>query len=477
MSPLLAWILLLLYALLITMTATVVILENRTPAKTVAWIIVLVGMPVVGIVLFYFFGQNIRKERYIERNSYERLTHEMLKDHAKDAHLTGGKYQRLMEFIERDHRTILTSANATQLMETGREWIQALLRDFQQAQHHIHLQTYIIEDDAVGRLVADALVDCAKRGVEVRLLYDDVGCWNVDAAFFSRMQQAGIEVQPFLPVRFPSLTHRANYRNHRKVCIIDGRVGYVGGMNLALRYMREQGKESGAWRDLHLRMEGAAVHGLQRIFATDWYFMRKELLGNDAYFPLVKPQAPIAHPTLIQIVSANPVARYSDLMYSLTWVIQNAKRYLYIQTPYFMPPEVVLQALQTAALSGVDVRVMLPAKPDAYLLRWGNASYVEDALAAGIKVYEYRSGFLHSKCAVADDDWCTIGSTNMDARSFDNNFETNAFIYDSLMAERVRQRFVDDMQACQEMDLATWRKRPLYKKFMESLTRIFSPIL
>lgn len=474
MWHLILWALLLIYILLIITTTTVVLLENRTPAKTVAWIIVLVLLPVVGLVLFYFFGQNVRKERYIERRSYERLTREMLREaHYCPPDLYLPKYERLIYLNEREHRAVLTTGNRLQLIESGREWVADLLQDFAAARHHIHLETYIIEDDAVGRLIADALCDCAGRGIEVRLLYDDVGCWNVRQSFFDRMEAGGVRVQPFLPVRFPSLTHRANYRNHRKVCVVDGHVGYIGGMNLAQRYV---GEGDNCWRDLHLRLEGAAVGGLQRIFTTDWYFMRTDLLSDSAYFPGQKSDLHTPG-ALIQIVAANPVVRYPEVMYSLTWLIYNAKSYLYIQTPYFMPSDSVLQALQTAALSGVDVRIMVPEKPDAHLLRWGNDSYFEDALRAGIHLYIYKEGFLHSKIAVADDDWCTIGSTNMDARSFDNNFEANAFIYDSQMAATLRDRFLMDMNSCTEIHLHDWIKRPFYKKYMESATRIFSPIL
>lgn len=469
------WILVVVYAILIITSTTVVLLENRQPSKTVAWILVLVLLPVVGWVIFYFFGQNIRKERYIGRKSYERLTQEMLKEaYYCPPSLYLPKYERLIRFNERKGKAVLTAGNAVELQPDGRHFVDSLLHDFHKARHHIHLETYIIEDDAVGTLVADALIDCAQRGVEVRLLYDDVGCWNVKSSFFHRMTQAGIHVQPFLPVRFPSLTHRANYRNHRKICVIDGTFGYIGGMNLAVRYTREGDHP---WRDLHLRVQGAAVGGLQRIFSADWYFMRNELLGDTRYFPMPAAFDACSQGAMMQIVAANPVANYPEIMYSLTWVIQNASHYLFIQSPYFMPSDVVLQALQTAAMSGVDVRVMIPEKPDAVLLRWGNDSYLDDALRSGIRIYIYKGGFLHSKCAVADDDWCTIGSTNMDARSFDNNFEANAFIYGHTVAKQVKSRFLEDMKRCEEVKLEVWRQRPFYKKYLESFTRIFSPIL
>lgn len=471
----LTWSILVIYALLIITTTTVVLLENRQPAKTVAWIIVLVLLPVVGLIIFYFFGQNIRKERYIGRRSYERLTREMLKEaNYCPPSLYQPKYERLIRFNERKNKAVLTAGNEVHLLTSGREWVLSLLHEFARARHHIHLQTYIIEDDAVGRLIADALTDCARRGVEVRLLYDDVGCWNVPRRFFDRLAAEGIHVRPFLPVRFPSLTHRANYRNHRKLCVIDGTTGYVGGMNLAMRYMNEGNIP---WRDMHLCIRGEAVGGLQRIFTADWCFTCNELLSEACYFPTSPHSEVCRRGALIQIIAATPVAHYPEIMYGLTWIIQNCSRYLYIQTPYFMPSDTVLQALQTAALSGVDVRIMIPEKPDSRLLRWGNDSYFEDALRAGIRLYVFRGGFLHAKCAVADDDWCTVGSTNMDSRSFDNNFEANAFIYDRAVAESVRDGFLRDMEHCRAVDLAQWRKRPIYKKYLESITRIFSPIL
>jgi cardiolipin synthase len=249
----------------------------------------------------------------------------------------------------------------------------------------------------------------------------------------------------------------------------------MGGMNLAERYLSKKG---GEWRDAHLRIEGGAVTELQRIFVSDWYFTTQELPYDAQYFPAhFSTQAPDTQGVQMQVVLANPVARYPHIMYALTWVIQNTKRYLYLQTPYFMPSEVVMQALRTAALSGVDIRIMIPEKPDSKILRWGNDSYIEDALRAGIRIYMYKNGFLHSKCAVADDDWCTVGSSNMDQRSFDNNFEVNAFIYDEAVAKEVKTQFFVDAEHCRELNIEEWRERPLYKKCLESATRIISPIL
>lgn len=467
------WAILVTYAIVVFSTTLVVVLDNRQPAKTIAWIVVLTFLPVVGLVFFYFFGQNIRKERFISRKTFNLLTQNMLAEAREDGPgVVPEKYAQLVRMLELKNRSVPSAGNDVRLLTSGREYLAALLRDIGQARHHIHIETYIIEDDAVGRLLRDALADKAREGVEVRLLYDDVGCWNVPDHFFKTFSRSGIQAHAFLPVRFPSLTHKVNYRNHRKICIIDGQKGYIGGMNFALRYA---GRHKEQWRDLHLSLRGGAVGSLQRIFLSDWCFVTDNVVSDACYFPA--PEHPSKEGALLQIVSSNPVSRFPEIMYGLTWAIQHARRYLYVQTPYFMPTEPVLQALRSAAMSGVDVRLMVPLKPDGFWLRWGNDSYFADVLRAGVRVFRHAPGFLHSKCLVMDDDWCTVGSSNMDFRSFDNNFEANAFIYDAAVARHLKQEFLDDLQNCREILWEDWKRRSYARRLMESNTRILSPLL
>ena len=456
-----------LYAVIVLGTAMVVILENRQPAKTIAWVLVIVGLPVAGLIIFYFFGQNIRKERYIGRHTFERFTQSM---HHKAVSLEFfQKHERLIFLNERKNRAPFSNGNEISILHDANSFFDRLLQEIGSAQHHVHLMSYIFDDDETGNLIADALIACAQRGIETRLIYDDVGCWKTPKRFFNRMKDAGVCVEPFLPVRFPSLTHRVNYRNHRKVCIIDGKSGFIGGINIADRYRKED------WRDLHLLVEGPSVESLQRIFASDWYFVKEEMLTDKKYFAGSLPND--KRRGGIQMVSSNPVSRYPEIMFGMTWLFQHACRYLYLQTPYFMPTEPVMQALQTAAMSGVDVRLMLPMKPDAFWLRWANNSYLTPILKAGVRVYFYEAGFLHAKCAVADDDWCTVGSTNLDFRSFENNFEANAFIYDQETAKALRKRFENDLAHCKEITLDEWKERPWLQRYLESSTRILSPLL
>ena len=469
----LTWSALAVYAVIVLSTVLVVLLDNRQPYKTIAWVVVLVLLPFVGLVFFYFFGQNIRKERYINRRNFRLLTEKMLAEHP-DAHRDDfpPKYVPLISLFERKHLSVATPGNEVCLLRSGREFMQALLQDIGSAVHHIHVETYIIEDDTAGRLLRDALTDAVRRGVTVRFIYDDVGCWNVPNDFFASFVRAGIEVQPFLPVRFPSLTHKVNYRNHRKVIVVDGRVGFIGGMNFANRYMERAGI---GWRDLHMRLTGGAVATLQRNFLSDWYFVTDTLVTSARCFPVIDVGP--GRGALIQIVDSNPVSRYPEIMYGLTWAFQHARKYLYIQTPYFMPTEPVLQAMQTAAMSGVDVRLMVPLKPDGFWLRWANDSYFAEVLRAGIRIFTFAPGFLHSKCVVMDDDYCSIGSSNMDFRSFENNFEANAFIYDRATALQVKEIFLSDEHHCREVTLSQWSHRSYGRRLLESCTRILSPLL
>ncbi len=468
------WTALAVYIVVVLSTLTVVTLENRQPAKTIAWTVVLVMLPVLGLVIFYFFGQSVRKDRYIGRRQYNLLTQRMLADiQPCPPEACPPKYAPLIRLFEHMNKAVLTADNHIESYSTGADFIMALLREIASAKDHVHLETYIIEDDPVGRLVADALADKAAEGVEVRLIYDDVGCWNVPNSFFRRLEKRGVQVGAFLPVRFPQLTHKVNYRNHRKLCVVDGRTAFIGGMNLAYRYVSSRKR---TWHDLHMRVTGGAVAGIQRLILSDWCFVTNDFISGRRYFPAAT-SASSTQGDLLQIVQSNPVSRYPEIMYGLTWAILHARRYLYIQTPYFMPTEPVMQALQTAAMSGVDVRLMVPEKPDGFWLRWVNDCHFTTILKAGIRVFTHHDGFLHSKCAVADDDWCTVGSSNMDFRSFENNFEANAFIYGETAARAVKAQFLADAQSCTEVKLSAWIHRPVHHRLLESYTRILSPLL
>ena len=352
----------------------------------------------------------------------------------------------------------------------GTEFFPSLLRDIAQAKSHIHIDMYIIADDALGLLVADALIDKAREGVEVRLIYDDVGCWNVKHRFFERMREEGIEAVPFMPVHFPQFTSKVNYRNHRKIIVIDGQVGYIGGMNIALRYARE------SWRDTMLRVTGGGVYALQRAFLVDWYFVDRSLLSDRKYYPSIA-DATLSNDTISQVVTSGPVTPYPEIMQGYVRIIMGARRYLYIETPYFLPNESVLFALKTAALGGVDVKVLCPMHSDARFVEWASRSYLREVVEAGVQVSLYKEGFLHSKLLVCDDAIATCGSTNLDFRSFENNFEANIFYYGEDVALKLKEVFLKDMEQSVLLTSVPSRvSRKIVVRLWESLTRMLSPL-
>ena len=461
-----------LFVLAVIGTALVVVLDNRNPVKTLAWVLVLCFLPVVGLVFYYFFGRSNRKEKLIGKKGYTRLTRRPMEEfQAQKAFHCPDEQHQLMRFFRQVNQALPFEGNRVEVYIEGSSMLLALLQAIAQAQHHIHLQFYIFEDDAVGRLLRDALIDKARQGVEVRLLYDDVGCWKVPHAFFDEMRGAGIEARSFLKVRFPVFTSKVNYRNHRKIVVVDGRLAFTGGMNIALRYLK--GLPWGAWRDTHIRVEGKAVYGLQTAFLTDWYVVDRTLITSARYFPEIES----CGDSLVQIVTSDPVGEWRDIMQGLLIAISSARKYFYIQTPYLLPTEPILCALKTAALAGVDVRIMIPARADTRLTHLGSLSYLEEMMQAGVKIYFYEKGFLHSKLMVSDDTLSTVGSTNMDFRSFEHNFEVNAFMYDEAMARRLKEVFLKDQKDALLLQRKHWMKRPWYQKAEESMVRLLAPLL
>ena len=469
------WTLLALYFLIVIGTMVAVLMDNRQPVKTIAWLLVLWFLPVVGIILYFFFGQNTRKERLISQRSLDQLTKRSMLEYTVQENLRLPEGQRpLMRLFANQSLALPFKDNNVDIYTDGYQFICSLLAAIGSAQDHIHFETYIIEDDALGRLISDALIDKARAGVEVRLIYDNVGCWNVKSKFFERMRDGGIDVHSFMPVKFPAFTSKVNYRNHRKLCVVDGKIGFIGGMNIALRYvkgMRHQG-----WRDTHLKVEGSGLYGIQRAFLIDWYFVDRTLITSRKYYPEINKD--ICNNCIMQVVTSSPITQWPDIMQGYVRILLQAKKYVYMETPYFLPTEPILFALRTAALAGVDVRLMIPEHGDAKLVEWASRSYVFEVAEAGVSVYYYKGEFNHSKLLVSDDSICTCGSTNVDFRSFENNFESNAFFYDEDMALRMKNVYLEDEKLCVPLKkLKNINHRPFGERLWESLIRLLSPLM
>ncbi|MDH6535088.1 cardiolipin synthase [Parabacteroides sp. 52] len=462
-----------LYSITVLGLALVVITENRNPLKTIPWVIVLLLLPGVGLLFYFLFGQDNRKQKIISHRTYKRIMkgpqRRKLPEDVNNS--VPEAFQPLATLLYRNNQSSLLYGTDIKIYTHGDEKFHDLLAEIEKATHHIHIQYYIFCDDEIGRKVKNALIQKAKEGVEIRIMYDDVGSWNVKKAFFNEMKTYGIEVYSFLRVVLPALSSKVNYRNHRKIAVIDGKVGFMGGMNIADRYYK--GTSWGNWRDTHFRFVGKGVHGLQSVFLIDWYVVSKKLLNDKIYYPPVQ----IYSNNLLQVATSGPTGQWRTLLQATIFLIANAKKYVYIQTPYFLPTEGLNQALQIAALGGVDVRLMLPKRSDTRTANLASRSYLDEMVKAGVKVYFYEPGFLHSKLIVVDNKVSSIGSANMDFRSFEHNFEVNAYVYQEDFAVQMRKVFLHDMQHCQRITPASWLKRPIKQRLIESFMRLFSPLL
>ena len=468
------WLFLVVYSIIIIITMVRVLMDNRQPAKTMAWMLVLMFIPFLGIILYIFFGQNTRKERKIWQQSLDQLTKRSMLEFVeqKDFNIPE-EYRTISNLFMNQNLALPFKNNEVEIYTSGYDFFPSLLMEIGKAEHHIHIDTFIISDDPLGRIIADALIDKAKQGVEVRFIYDDVGSWRTPNSFFTRMRNEGIEVYAFMPVRFPAFTSRVNYRNHRKICVIDGEVGFIGGMNIARRYVQGTPKQS--WRDTHVKLTGAAVYGLQRAFLVDWYFVSKVLITERSYYPeIIIGQ----NNSLVQVVTSSPTSLWPEIEQGYVRILTNAKHYVYMETPYFLPTDPILFAMRVAALSGVDVRLMIPYETDTKVVEWASRSYVIEASRAGVKILLYRKGFNHSKLLVSDDAMATIGSTNVDFRSFENDFEANAFFYDKKIALQVKEVFLADQKDSIDLDdVRRFIKKPFLQRLWESFVRLLSPLL
>ena len=461
--------------ILIAIAIIHVVLDNRQPAKTMAWAMVIFFVPVVGVVFYLFFGMNHRKEKLISQRSVDQLSKRSMLSFVEqhDLHVPE-RYKPLVDLFVNQNLSLPFKDNQVDIMTDGYAFFHELLKDIAAARHHIHIDMYIIEDDALGRLITDALIDKAKSGVEVRIIYDDVGCWKVKHSFFEKMRESGIEIVPFLPVRFPSFTSKVNYRNHRKLVVIDGVIGYVGGMNIALRYVKGTGSQP--WRDTMLRLTGGIVYSLQRSFLVDWYFVDRTLISDRKYYPPL--DTTVENSCLAQLVTSGPTAKYPEIMQGYVRAITAARHYVYIETPYFLPNEPVLFALKTAAMAGVDVCLLCPYHSDARYTEWASRSYLRELSEAGARIFLYETGFMHSKLMIVDDSLSTCGSTNVDFRSFENNFELNVFIYDEGTALRLKKIFHDDLSHSIPLtSIPSWNRPHFFKRLWESFARLLSPLL
>lgn len=474
-------IIIIVYYLAASILGLIILLENRNPPKTLAYLLTLVTLPVLGIVVYYFVGRNFRKRKLFSRKAISDLrtfivweltqltNFRVVRDRAMQ--FLKSKY-KVAELLIRSDRSVLSACNQVEILINGNATVDQILKDLENASHHIHLEYYIYESDEVGRSIGEVLKRKAKEGVEVRFCYDDVGSRAISKSFLKDLKSAGVEVYPILPVIFPWLSNKTNYRDHRKIIIVDGKIGFLGGINISSRYLNTPTEFK--WRDTHLRIEGEAVRSLQANFLTMWNFVSgQSVLSDQVYFPNIEADSG----QLVQIVSCGPDSDWATIMHAFFMSIVTAEKYIYIQTPYYIPNDQIQTALITAAQSGVDVQLMLPRKSDSKFVQAASMSYLKPLLEAGVKIHMYKPGFLHAKTMVVDDLLSSVGTANMDHRSFDINFEINAFIYDEGLAGEMKDIFLKDKLACELLTPRRWEKRRIRKRIFESFARVFAPLL
>ncbi|WP_277678664.1 cardiolipin synthase [Gracilibacillus dipsosauri] len=465
----------------IILSLTIVFLERKNATSTWAWVMVLTFIPIAGFILYLIFGRKLSNKTIFTWDTKSKLgvktaVQQQLREienkefRVHDPHMH--QYEDLFYLHLRNDDAIFSQDNDVTVFTDGNRKFNSLIEDIEKAENHIHLLYYIMRSDQLGRRLADVLMKKAKEGIEVRVLYDDMGSRKFSRRLIREMRRAGAEVEGFFPPLIPKLNFKINHRNHRKLVIIDGKIGYIGGFNIGDEYLGVD-KRFGYWRDTHLRIIGSAVKHMQTRFILDWnQASRNDIEYDDKYYA-----AQSAGKVGMQIVSSGPDSDWEQIKHGYIKMIMSAKDYVFIQTPYFIPDESLLDALRIASLSGVDVRIMIPNKPDHPFVYWATYSYIGELLEAGATVYIYQKGFLHAKMIVVDSKIASVGTANIDVRSFRLNFEVNAFLYNETLAEMLVDEFEKDMEHVSQLTYALYKKRTKWIRFKESIARLISPIL
>lgn len=467
----------------ITFAVIVIFQERRDVGSTWAWLLVLLLIPIAGFILYLFFAQNFRRKRLFYWDEYKKsgldrgLKTQVDQFQRQEFRFNNPTSQRNQDLITMNlinNQALLSEDNEIEVFTDGREKFEALFKDIEAATDFIHVQYYIIRRDQLGKKLLGLLARKAREGVRVRVLYDELGSRGISKRSLKKLREAGGQAEAFFPSKFRLINLRLNYRNHRKLVIIDGKVGYIGGFNVGDEYLGLD-KKFGYWRDTHLRIQGTAVYSIQTRFILDWNQASQE--HDITYFPTLFPEMSQKGSVGVQIVSSGPDSEYEHIKNGYLKMISSARRSIYIQTPYFIPDSSMLDAIRIASLSGVEVHLMIPDKPDHMFVYWATLSHVGELLKTGVKVYLYRNGFIHAKTIVVDDEVASVGTANIDFRSFKLNFEVNAFIYDEKLAQRLSNDFREDMRLSELLTMETYLNRSRWVKIKESISRLLSPIL
>ena len=471
------------YIIILLVVCVHIISITKHTNKALAYLLFAVFIPGIGIGFYLLFGINYWKKRRYNKKTVanEKILQQLKKGIVRYDEVairysdeSVQQHTELAAMLVKDLGSPLTKNNSIKLLQNGEEKFPELLQAIRTAKHHIHIEYYIYEYDEIGTAIIELLIQKAKEGVEVRFIYDDFGSPSIKKETEKQMKEAGAAVHPFHKVHFYLLANRINYRNHRKIVVIDGQTAFVGGINVSDKYINN-GKKKLFWRDTHIRIDGPAVYYLQYLFITDWNFCCPEALKtSDIYFA---PPAAVAQENFVQIAASGPDSYLPTILYSILQVIYLAKKEILITTPYFIPGDSIIDALCIAAMSGLSVKLLAPGISDSKIVNAASKSYYNKLLEAGVEVYLYQKGFIHAKTMVTDSMLTIVGTANMDYRSFELNFEVNALIYDSTIAEQMRTVFFEDLKDAKQINKEAWLSRPWYQQLPEKVARLFSPVL
>ncbi len=468
---------------LVALLSFQILLENKNPQKTYAYLLVLFLAPFIGILVYLTFGQNYRRKKMFDRKKVtDKISfQEVARNKNIEAFVDPSelpreaiRHNKVIHLLKNMSYSLLSTFNRVELLINGEQAFPEMLQAIENAKRHIHLEFYIFLDDELGNHFVELLKRKAEEGVEVRFIYDTVGSLALSRKSIQSMKRSGVKVHPFLPIRFPIFGSRINYRNHRKILVVDGKVGFTGGINIDRKYDNRLEHDL-FWRDTNILVEGNGVWSLQLDFLFDWTFCSdEELEFSENFFPKIERTKELLP---VQIAASGPDSDWASIMQAFFAAINQAKRNIRITTPYFVPNESITTSLKTASLGGVQVELMVPYESDSRVVRMAMRSYFRGMLEAGVKIYQYKKGFVHAKTMTVDDTLSSVGTANMDMRSFDLNFEVNAFIYNQDFTQRLIDQFEKDKEHCTLLTKEEVRKWSIFQRIEYSIARLFAPIL
>ncbi len=472
------------YIIVLVLVCLKIVYDTRTTTKTLAYLLFAIFVPVAGILFYFLFGINYRNRKMYSKKLFAneelalQLSEEIYKK-SKQIFVENRdviKDKGLAYMLLNDTQSPLTDNNNVKLLINGEEKFPEVIKVLKAAKHHIHLEYYIYENDEIGHRIENILIEKAREGVTVRFIYDDFGSYFIRKNMVNRLRENGVLVFPFLKINFIFFANRLNYRNHRKLIIVDGKTAFVGGINISDRYINRPNSEALFWRDTHLRIDGSGVLYLQYLFLCDWNFCAHKKLQPTAQMFPIRNSTQFGD-KVVQIAASGPDSETPSILFSIIKAINLAKKEILITTPYFIPGESLLDALIIASLSGIKVKLLVPGISDSRLVNKAAKSYYSDLLRAGVEIYLYQKGFIHAKTMVTDESIAIVGTANMDNRSFDLNFEVNAIVYDDEIAGQLRKVFYEDIKDAEKIDILTWNSRSKFKQLLERTARLISPLI